>query len=135
MSVNTILLDFAVDPSTVKNESQISTVLSSIENVLREYLTNLKKLTTVALEADRLFLYSSDGSATTNIRVSNTGLITLNIEFLIGEAQEPLLNFEVISSRNSSNKCCVVCQPCKCSFTAFETFRAEIKSRFKFLSI
>lgn len=109
MSVNTILLDFTVDPSTVKNESQISTLLSNIENVLREYLTNLKKLTTVSLEADRVFLYSSDGSATINIRVSNTGLLTLNIEFLIGEAQEPLLSFEVIISRSSANECCLVC--------------------------
>lgn len=96
MSANTILLDFSVDPSAVKNESQVSVVSSNIENVLREYLANLKVLTTIRLETDLLKLYSSDGGLSATLRIFNTGLITLNIEFFKGESQEALLSFEVI---------------------------------------
>jgi spermine synthase len=94
MSVNTILMDFSVDPSTVKNESQVSQVCSNIENVLREHLTSLKTLTTVPFDADTLKLYSFDGGVAATLRVFNTGLITLNIEFLKAEAQESHLTFE-----------------------------------------
>ncbi|RZB39879.1 spermine synthase [Asbolus verrucosus] len=94
MSVNTILMDFSVDPSAVKNESQVSTACSSVENVLREHLPNLKTLTTIPSETDLLKLYSSDGGVSATLRVFNTGLITLNIEYLKAESQEPLLSFE-----------------------------------------
>ncbi|XP_044261657.1 spermine synthase isoform X1 [Tribolium madens] len=94
MSVNTILMDFSVDPSAVKNDSQVSVVSSNIENVLREYLANLKTLTTIRLETDVLRLYSSDGGLSATLRIFNTGLITLNIEYLKVESQEALLSFE-----------------------------------------
>lgn len=96
MSVNTILLDFSVDPSAVKNESQVSVVCSNIENVLREYVTNLKTLTTIPFETDLFKLFSSDGGVSIILRIFNTGLITLNIEYLKAEAQESQISFEVI---------------------------------------
>ncbi|XP_063927035.1 spermine synthase-like isoform X1 [Zophobas morio] len=94
MSVHTTLLDFSVDPSAVKNESQVSVVCSNIENVLREYLTNLKTLATIPFETDLLKLYSSDGGVSATLRVFQTGLITLNIEYLKAESQEAQLSFE-----------------------------------------
>lgn len=95
MSVHTTLLDFSVDPSTVKNESQVSVLCSNIENVLREYLPNLKTLTSIPFDTDLFKLYSSDGGVTTTLRIFNNGLITLNIEYLKAESQEAQLSFEV----------------------------------------
>ncbi|XP_015836536.1 spermine synthase isoform X2 [Tribolium castaneum] len=113
MSVNTILMDFSVDPSAVKNDSQVSVVSSNIENVLREYLANLKTLTTIRLETDVLRLYSSDGGLSATLRIFNTGLITLNIEYLKGESQEALLSFERTKVLEQKLRIVLNCYRCK----------------------
>ncbi|XP_044261658.1 spermine synthase isoform X2 [Tribolium madens] len=113
MSVNTILMDFSVDPSAVKNDSQVSVVSSNIENVLREYLANLKTLTTIRLETDVLRLYSSDGGLSATLRIFNTGLITLNIEYLKVESQEALLSFERTKVLEQKLRIVLNCYRCK----------------------
>lgn len=95
MSVHTILLDFSVDPSVVKTESQLPVIASNIENVLREYLSGLKLLTSIPFETDLFQLYSGEGGISVNLRIFKTGLITINIEYLKNERDEELLNFEV----------------------------------------
>lgn len=95
MAVNTLLLDFSVDQSEVKTESQISVITTNVENILRDYLTNLKLINSINVDGGLFKLYTSDKGAVSNIRVYNNGLITINIEYYKGEKQEPLLSFEV----------------------------------------
>lgn len=94
MAVNTVLLDFSVDPKEVKNESQLSVISTNVENILRDYLTNLKLISTFSLEGGVFKLYSSDMGSITNVRIFSNGLITINIEYYKGEKQDPLLTFE-----------------------------------------
>lgn len=95
MAVNTILMDFSIDPKQVKNDSQLSVILTNVENILRDYLTNLKLINTFSVEDGIFKLYSSDLGSIVNIRIFGNGLITVNIEYYKGEKQEPLLSFEV----------------------------------------
>lgn len=95
MAVNTILLDFSVDPDQVKNQIQQNTLAQNIENVLRDYLTNLSVLNSLPLDGGLFKLYTSDMGATTALRIFNNGLITLNIDYFKGEKQEPIFNFDV----------------------------------------
>ncbi|KAJ8980823.1 hypothetical protein NQ317_000556 [Molorchus minor] len=91
MAVNTILLDFSVDPSTVKNESQLPILATNVENVLRDYLSNLKHVNSFNLNGGLVKIYTSDPGATINLRVYDNGLITVNIDYFKGEEQEPIV--------------------------------------------
>lgn len=100
MAVNTLLMDFSVEPTETRSESQVSALASNLEKILRDYLTNLKSLYTFVVDGGIFKLYSSDFGATTNLRIFGSGLITVNIEYFKEEKQEPLLTFEVRSLRN-----------------------------------
>ncbi|XP_017777672.1 PREDICTED: spermine synthase isoform X2 [Nicrophorus vespilloides] len=94
MAVNTILIDFSVDPSQVKSEGQLSQLSADIENVLRDYLANLKLVISVPLDGGIFKLYQSEMGAVSNLRIFGNGIITINIEYYKAEKQEPLLDYE-----------------------------------------
>lgn len=96
MAVNTLLIDFSVDPTETRNESQVSTLATNVEKILRDYLSNLKLMNTFIIDGGIFKLYTSDFGATTNLRIFNNGLITVNIEYYKDDKQEPLLTYEVI---------------------------------------
>lgn len=95
MAAHTLLLDFSVDPTQVKSESQLSLLSTNMENILRDYLSNLKLVTSFNIDGGLFRLYTSDLGAVTSLRIFNNGLITLNVEYYKGDKQEPLLSFEV----------------------------------------
>lgn len=94
MAVNTILMDFSIDPTQIKTDAQQSTVCNNIENILRDYLSNLKALSTMAVDGGVLKVYQSDKGAVTSLRVYGNGVITLSLDYYKGEQQEALLSFE-----------------------------------------
>ncbi|KAJ8967008.1 hypothetical protein NQ314_003125 [Rhamnusium bicolor] len=94
MSVNTILLDFSVDPNSVKNESQLPVVAANFEGILRDYLTNLKPINSFNISGGLVRIYTSDPNTTVTLRVYDHGLITVSIEYLKGDKQEPILSYE-----------------------------------------
>lgn len=95
MAVNTILLDFSVDPNCVKNDNQLSVISTNVENVLRDYLTNMKLQNNMMLDDSLFKLYSGDLGVICTVRVFNNGLVTINIEYYKGDKQEPLIDYEV----------------------------------------
>lgn len=99
MAVHTILLDFTVDPSQVKTESQLSALSGKVENFLRNYLNNLKVVSSFNIDGGIYKLYTSDRGAVSNVRVFTNGMVTVNIEYFKAEQQEPLLNIEVSFGR------------------------------------
>lgn len=99
MALNTLLIDFSVDPAETRNETQVTTLASNIEKILRDYLSNLKLLNTFIIDGGIFKLYMSDFGATTNVRVFSNGLITINIDYYKEDKQEPLLTYEVIEFR------------------------------------
>lgn len=95
MAVNTILLDFSVDPKLVKDESQLCVVFTNIENILRDFLGNLQVSTSLHVAGGLLKLYTSDFGTVTTVRIFNNGLVTVNIEYYKEEKQEALFSYEV----------------------------------------
>ncbi|KAK5647159.1 hypothetical protein RI129_002051 [Pyrocoelia pectoralis] len=94
MSVYTLLLDFSVDPKNVKNESHLSLLSSNIENILRDYIRNLKLITTLSVAGGSLNMYSGDMGSIITLRIFSNGTITLNIEYLKGDDQDYILTLE-----------------------------------------
>lgn len=95
MAVNTVLLDFTVDPKDVKNESQLLVVAGDIENVLRDHLSNFQYVHSLQIDNGVFKLYTSDFGGVISLRIFSNGLITLNIEYYKGDKQEPILSYEV----------------------------------------
>lgn len=95
MAVNTILLDFSIDPQAIKSESQLAVISTNIENILRDFLTNLKLVSSISLDGGLVKFYTSDPGATTKLRIYGNGLITINIDYFKGDTQKPLLTYEV----------------------------------------
>lgn len=96
MAVNTLLLDFSVDPAQVQNDNQTSVLLTKVENILRDYLSNLKLINNFNLDGSTVKVFTSDLGTVTTLRIYNHGLITINIEYFKGDNQEPVISFEVI---------------------------------------
>lgn len=96
MAVNTILLDFSVDPNQVKNETQVSTLMNRVENIVRDFLTNVKPVNSFLLEGSSVKVLMSDRGTMTTLRIFSHGLLTINIEYYRAEAQEPVISFEVL---------------------------------------
>lgn len=122
MAVNTILFDFSVDHNSVKNESLLLIAATQIENVLRDYLSNLKNIHNFNLEGGLVKIYTADPGATVNVRIYNKGLITLNLDYFKEENDKPILSYEVshflkiksvgtgsehVASKNYFNNTCV----------------------------
>lgn len=94
MAVNTLLLDFSVDPAQVQNDNQMSVLLTKVENILRDYLFNLKLINNFNLDGSTVKVFTSDLGTVTTLRIYNHGLITINIEYFKGDNQEPVITFE-----------------------------------------
>lgn len=95
MAVNTLLLDFSVQPSDLKNEQDMSNATTKIENVLRDHLSNLKSVDQFSFDGGFFKLYTSDKGVITAVRVYNNGLITINIEYFKGDGEEGLFDYKV----------------------------------------
>lgn len=95
MAVNTLLLDFSVDTAQVKNENNVTILFTKVENILRDYLVNLKPVNSFHVESSSIKVYTSDLGTLTTLRIYNHGLLTINIEYYKSETQEPLISFEV----------------------------------------
>lgn len=106
MAVNTLLLDFSVQPTDLKTEQDMSSAATKIETVLRDYLTNLKAVDSLPVDGGLFKLYTSDRGVTTSVRVYSGGLITVNIEYFKGDGQEPVLDYKVSAGRFEWGLCC-----------------------------
>lgn len=94
MAVNSILLDFSVDPSLAKSEASLSVLSTNIENVLRDFLTGLKAASSFEVEDSLVKVFTASHGAVVNLRMFNNGLVILNIDYYKGEKQEPLLSID-----------------------------------------
>ncbi|XP_060533638.1 spermine synthase isoform X2 [Cylas formicarius] len=93
MAVNTILLDFSVDPNVVKNNSSV--LSTNIENVLRDFLSGLKTVSCFSLDGSSVKIYTAEPGILLNLRIYTSGLVTVNIDYFKGDKQEAILSFEL----------------------------------------
>ncbi|KAF9408604.1 hypothetical protein HW555_011772 [Spodoptera exigua] len=94
MSVQTLLLDFSIDPARLGDEIGQKTVFGQLETVLKEYIPNLILATELKLEGGSLKLLTGKKGTTVSVRLFDRGLVTVNIEYYKEENEEPLINLK-----------------------------------------
>lgn len=95
MSVQTLLLDFSIDPARLGDESGQKAVFGQLENVLKEYIPNLIIAAEIKVEGGSLKVLTGKKGSTVSVRLFDRGLVTVNIEYYKEENEEPLINFKV----------------------------------------
>lgn len=95
MSVQTLLLDFSIDPARLGDESGQKAVFSQLETVLKDYVPNLILAAEVAVDGGSLKLLTGKKGTTVSVRLFDRGLVTVNIEYYKEESEEPLISFKV----------------------------------------
>ncbi|KAM3961616.1 spermine synthase [Aphomia sociella] len=94
MSVQTLLLDFSLDPSRLGDESGQKTVFGQLETVLKDYIPNLILAAEINIEGGSLKLLTGKRGTTVSVRLFDRGLVTVNIEYFKEDNEEPLLSFK-----------------------------------------
>lgn len=95
MSVQTLLLDFSVDPARVGDESGQKTVFVQLETVLKEYVPNLILAADIKMDGGSLKVLTGKKGTTVSVRMFDRGLVTVNIEYYKEDTEEPLISFKV----------------------------------------
>ncbi|XP_061709873.1 spermine synthase isoform X3 [Cydia pomonella] len=94
MSVQTLLMDFSIDPARLGDESGQKAVFSQLENVLKDYVPNLILAAEVAVDGGSLKLLPGKKGTTVSVRLFDRGLVTVNIEYYKEDSEEPLISFK-----------------------------------------
>lgn len=95
MSVQTVLLDFSIDPVRVQDEIASKDLLKFIKQGLTKYFENLKFVYDLKTEDGYLCLFTDKNLVFIQIRFFNHGIITINIEYFKGETENQIMSFEV----------------------------------------
>ncbi|GBP45053.1 Spermine synthase [Eumeta japonica] len=94
MSVQTLLLDFSVEPARLGDETGQKAVFNQLESVLKDYIPNLILVTDIKIDGGSLKLLTGKKGSTISIRLFDRGLVTVNIEYYKEDSEEPLINFK-----------------------------------------
>lgn len=95
MSVQTLLLDFSIDPARLGDESGQKTVFGQLETVLKDYIPNLILAAEINIEGGSLKLLTGKKGTTVSVRLFDRGLVTVNVEYYKEDNEEPLISFKV----------------------------------------
>ncbi|XP_063532626.1 spermine synthase isoform X2 [Cydia strobilella] len=94
MSVQTLLMDFSIDPARLGDESGQKAVFSQLKSVLKDYVPNLILAAEVAVDGGSLKLLTGKNGTTVSVRLFDRGLVTVNIEYYKEDSEEPLISFK-----------------------------------------
>lgn len=94
MSVQTLLLDFSIDPARLSDENGQKTVFSQLETALKDYIPNLILSADIKVDDGSLKLLSGKKGSTVSVRLFDRGLVTVNIEYYKEENEEPLISLK-----------------------------------------
>lgn len=97
MSVQTLLLDFSIEPARLGDENGQKTVFGQLETVLKDYIPNLILAADINIEGGSLKLLTGKKGTTVSVRLFDRGLVTVNIEYYKEESEDPLISFKVKS--------------------------------------
>uniref|UniRef100_U5EQP4 Putative spermidine synthase n=1 Tax=Corethrella appendiculata TaxID=1370023 RepID=U5EQP4_9DIPT len=101
MSVNSVLIDFSVDPARINDEISRKDIMKQCKEVLEKYFPTIKISYDMLTDDGYLCILSEKDGVIITIRFFNQGLITFNIEYYKSDAEEAKLSFE--SSRELEN--------------------------------
>lgn len=97
MSVQTVLLDFSIEIEKIANDCLRKDVTLCMIKILQEkYFPNLQIIYDIVTSDGYLCLLTEDNVTYITIRFfTQTGLITLNIEYFKKNDETPKINFDV----------------------------------------
>ncbi|XP_055702287.1 spermine synthase isoform X3 [Phlebotomus papatasi] len=99
MSVQTILLDFSIDPQRLGDEVSRKEVRKNIEEALESYLPNLRFVYDMITEDGYFGMYMDKAGVVVSVRFFVApGLITINIEYFKENTEQPKVSLESIKS-------------------------------------
>ncbi|KAK7864487.1 hypothetical protein R5R35_003106 [Gryllus longicercus] len=96
MAINTILLDFTVNPTSISDVEERQQLQSDIESIVVEYIPSLKFKQTIDTDGGFLSLYSGEREVLLSLRGFVRGFVSINIEYYKEDKEKPLLAFEHI---------------------------------------
>lgn len=95
MAVNTILLDFSIQPSKIEVGGR-ENLKETVQKILSKFLPDLKLLNTTEFNSGGfLTLLTATRDCFVTVRAFPQGLVSINIEYYKGDSDEQLLTFEV----------------------------------------
>ncbi|XP_053662899.1 spermine synthase isoform X1 [Anopheles marshallii] len=95
MSVNSILLDFSLDPARIIDEVSRKDIVQVCKEGLEKYLADLKISYDMLTADGYLCILTEAGTGTiVTIRIFEQGLITINVEYYRKDGDEAKISFE-----------------------------------------
>ncbi|XP_037037517.1 spermine synthase isoform X2 [Bradysia coprophila] len=94
MSVQTVLLDFSIDPVRIGDEVASKDLLKFIKQGLKKYFENLKFVYDLKTDDGYLCLFTDKNLVFIQIRFFNHGIITINIEYFKSDTGNQIMSFE-----------------------------------------
>lgn len=92
MSVNTILLDFNVDPSLICDDHKCEELITE---ALNNYVPHLKKVLSRQMDGGGLLtVYTGDRGCFVTVRAFPAGMVSVNLEYYRKEGSDELLTFK-----------------------------------------
>ncbi|CAH2106981.1 unnamed protein product [Euphydryas editha] len=113
MSVQTILLDFSIDPARLGDESGQKTVFNQLETVLKDYVPNLILAADIKIDGGSWKLLTGKRGTSVSVRLFDRGLVTVNIEYYKEDNEEPLISFKCSKLLESSVRMLLECDRLK----------------------
>jgi len=95
MSVQTILLDFSIEPDRIGDDCARKTLLKQIKEILEKYFPQLKFAYDILTDDGYLVMYTETNGLTITVRFFHQGLIILNIEYYKIDCEPQRISFEV----------------------------------------
>lgn len=95
MSVQTVLLDFTIDPLRIADELTRKDLMRLIRTGLEKYFVQLKFVFDVQTDDGYLCVFSDQNVTFINVRLFSHGLITLNVEYFKAEYAAARFSFDV----------------------------------------
>lgn len=95
MSIQTILLDFSVDPTRLADELSQKDLVKLIKVGLDQYFANLKSVYDVLTDDGYLCMFSEKNLIFITVRLFNKGIITINVEYYKADHEVQYFSFDV----------------------------------------
>lgn len=97
MSVQTVLLDFSIEPDRLSDGISQKEILKQLQQTLSKYFPDIVLIFETSVSDGHLSIFSEKSTVLLNIRLFNQGIITINIEYFKGDCDHQRLTFDVSS--------------------------------------
>lgn len=95
MSVQTVLLDFSIEPSRISDDTARKNVTKQLTSTLEKYFPEMQLIFETTVDDGYLSIYSEKNLVLLNVRLFDQGIITINIEYFKSDCDNQRLSFDV----------------------------------------